>query len=337
MLPLIGALVLCAASGRPLCADDDVSIDAEFSVLTSTRVVEEQERYVDLEGDVEFQFEITDRIDTFLELEAEPTEIEVEEISIRWKLAERLRLKIGAFDNEPLLEEYVSDYFATDGLLSETLQNLGYLSKSSSVTLYRNYEEKDGGPPLSYVFVLKQIPSTEFTPQADAGFFYHFAGEESYLGLQGVFAPLVKTLPLSSGDSEQAYLVNLFVASFEKRFIYAVETVYGSNIITPASIISNGDISESSPFFLGTDMYAGYTLFEEYPTWTPLLRWSALFPDTSDMEIRQFELILGNRLRWSEDIVLNVDVGLRMISDFFPDPPTKEYEPHMEILFEVEL
>lgn len=335
-LLVLNPLLLLPSSGTQ--ADPDIDIEADFSALTGYEVLKDQERYFDLEGDVEFQFEVTDTLDTFLEIEAEIKEIELEELSFRWKIGDRLRLKAGAFENEISLDEYLNDFelfFATGGLLAETLINMGYISNTLSVTVYRNHEEDSPGLPISWLTVLKQIPSTEYTPQVDAGVLYHFAGPDSYTGLFAVFAPYVVTL--ADSELKYAYLLDAFIANHEKRFIYAAEAVLGTNIVTPASVISHGAYGETSSHFLGTDLYAGYRLFRGRPAWTPLLRWSVLFPETSEPEASQMEVIWGNRLEWSDDMTLNVDLGLQLLSDFFSDSPDSRVEPLVEVLFQVRL
>ena len=107
--------------GPRLCySDTKHSIDAEFILTTGTDVV--TDNLFDIEVDVEFKFKMSDKLDAYLELETDLYEVDSEDISLRWKALNYLWIKVGAFENDLVLDEYLSTFerlFAEDHLISD--------------------------------------------------------------------------------------------------------------------------------------------------------------------------------------------------------------------------
>jgi hypothetical protein len=147
----------------------------------------------------------------------------------------------------------------------------------------------------------------------------------------------VLTSTLSADSFKPAFLIDGFFSNFEKKLIYSIETVYGSNIVAPVSILASPGGFEDPSFFLGSDLYLGYRIPLKKTEWIPLLRWSILFPDTDIMDAFQIELLWGNRLTLSKDMIVNLDFGFVHFSNYFFDGGEAALEPLIELSLRVRL
>jgi hypothetical protein len=302
-----------------VCADDVPAINADFTLATSDEIIENQ--WFNIEGDIEFQFDIGNRTDVSLELEADRDAVDVDDFYLRWKFPRRLRLQVGTFDNNLTLDEYLPEFkqlFASNNLLTDTLENTGYMSNTLSAMLIRKYKKKKEIHPLSYYFLVKQIPTNRWSPQFDAGIIYHYTGEDSWLGVFGSFTPDTLTSTLELDDLKPAYLLDIFIASYENRLKYGFEAVFASNIVAPVSVISHPAGFNEPSWLFGAEAHAGYSFSIWDMDWIPLLRCSVLLPET-DQNVLQSEIIYGNKLMFSKDMLLHIDFGVEVFSDYFSD------------------
>jgi hypothetical protein len=314
------------------------SIDADFILSTGTDVI--SEGLFDIEVDVEFKFKMSDKLDAFLELETDLYEVESEDISLRWKPLNYLWLKIGAFENNLVLDEYLSSFerlFAEDGLITETVGNIGYMSTTPSVKLYKNFNnKKQDAPPFSYLFTIKQQPNANYL-QGDFGFIYHFQGENSYIGVLGSYSPHYQnsTIERKNSTRSPAYLADLFLANHETKLKYGIEVTLGANVVSPVSVVSHPAGFDDSSHFLGFDLQLGYSMSFKKLTWTPAVRTSLLFPELERVKARQLDVIVGNRIQFSKNIKINLDAGVSTISDYLGESTEEGIEAIVEIRFEV--
>ena len=297
-----------------LYAKDKLDIEANFSLATGDEIWHRE--YYSIASDLMFKFEVEDRFDSTLELDADRFEVEVDEIYFTWKASSYLYIRLGKFENALTLDEYIPKNkrkFAVKSLISSSIDSQGYIGNSMGIKLYKKH--KKDTVPISYLFHLAAIPG-HLEVQFDFGFFYHFDGKDSYLGLLCCYFPFIAHEiwpnygpPRFEVIQLHNYLFDLIFANYENNLIYGIELTYGSNLVSPIGLI-NYPVKTDRPSFLGADFHIGYFLSLNKIRWLPSLRYSILFPELTVSECHQMEIRLGNMLQFSKRIKLHIDGGI---------------------------
>jgi hypothetical protein len=290
-------------------ANDKLDIDADFRFGTNSEIV--MVDYLFLRSSLEFEFEATKDFECTFEVLADLYELEMTELSFKWKQGKYLNLLFGKFENALTLDEYLPGFdrpFANRNLLSRYIDDQGYVSNHIGVKAYK--KQIKGTPFFSYLGHFLLVPSQlEF--QFNVGFILHLSGENSYLGIFAAYFPfLVHHLGQGQTNKYPLHnaLVDLFWANHSGPMIYALELSGGSNLVDPIGILHFPGSDPS--VFLGADAFLGYTVGSKDKAWIPKLRYTILFPDASVMECQQMELRFGNEFRFRDDMKLHADVGL---------------------------
>ena len=249
----------------PLYAEKKLDIGANFSFAVSDGMLFTD--YYSIKGELEFEFEVTDKVELTLELDADRFEVEADEISFKWKASSYLYILFGKFENDLMLEEYMPKHkriFSVKSLISNSIDSQGYISNSMSAKAYKKY--KKDTVPISYLLHLAFMPG-QYEVQFDFGFFYHFDGEDSYLGILGCYYPFIfhELFPLSSPQPPSVnqlhnYLFDIIFANYENDLIFGIELTYGSNLVNPIGLI-NYPVQTDRPSFLGADFHIGYKFY----------------------------------------------------------------------------
>ncbi len=77
----------------PLYAKEKLDIDANFSFAVSDEMLFKD--YYSIKAELEFEFEVTDKFEFTLELDADRFEVEADEISFKWKASSYLNILFG--------------------------------------------------------------------------------------------------------------------------------------------------------------------------------------------------------------------------------------------------
>ena len=80
-----------------LYAKDKLDIEANFTLATGDKIWYRE--YYSITSDLMFKFEVEDRFDSTLELDADRFEVEVDEIYFTWKASSYLYIRLGKFEN----------------------------------------------------------------------------------------------------------------------------------------------------------------------------------------------------------------------------------------------
>jgi hypothetical protein len=314
-IPITVFLVLLQ-NPRQAAAEDALDITARFQAALDETM--ENEDLYELSASMQFEFEVTDKFDTVLELEADRFEVEVEELSFKYKPGDYLHLLAGLFENSLTLDEYIPAHdriFGTKSLISNLIETQGYISDSVGARVYKKY--KKGTLPIAYFMETSFIPAhTEM--QVDAGFLYHFGGKDSYAGILAGYLPYFAHefwLGERSRYQTHNFLVDLIFADHEQRLVYGLEATLASNLLDPIGLISYPGDGERS-YFLGGDAYIGFSLELGQSEWLPALRATLLFPELTVMETYQVEIRWGNFFRFGKAVLLHVDAGLGILTRY---------------------
>lgn len=330
-------LILIVAFSVPLQAAEKIDLDASFSFAADESM--ETEDYYDLEASLKFEFDIEDDFEVGLDLEADRFEVEIDELSFKWKAREYAYLLFGKFENALTLDEYMSAGnrpFGTKSPVSNLLDTHGYTGSAAGARVYWKYDQDS--LPIAYFFEAAFLPAhTEM--RVDLGFLYHFAGEDSYAGIMACYLPYALHEYWLEEDAEgetHNFVVDLVWANHESRLVYGLEATAGSNLLDPIGLINTPGKGERS-WFLSGDGYLGYRLQPGKFDWMPALRVSVLFPELTVMEANQIEVRWGNYLKFSKDIKLHVDGGVGIITRYDGDTLYTRLDPLWAINFRVEI
>jgi hypothetical protein len=273
--------------------------------------------YYFVAAEVRAEIEIIKDLQGVLELDADRFEVFMDEISLRWERWDYLYLAGGKLENYLTLEEYLPEHkwlFSTKNLTSRHVIDLGYITSSVGIMIYKEYSEKTH--PVSYYFQTLFNPIF-IEPEIGFGFFYHFNEQDSYLGLLGSYFPFVFQVR-EFGQERHNFLINLVWANLENDFVYGIETTFGSNLVDPIGLQSFPRDFDRS-FFMGGDLHVGYALNFGAIQWIPLIRYSILFPEISEMKANQMEILLGNLVRVLERLYFHIDAGLGIETKYISD------------------
>ena len=287
---------------------DDLGLSAEFYFETDQDRVEEE--YYKIGAELEFEFDAPRHWEMKLELDASMDMIEVEEVSGRWK-GDNFRVKAGLFENEILLEDQLPgsfECFINDNLIKERMELNGWYSASS--TGVKIYED------ANYAHLLFQPTGREM--QADAGWYYPFAGKDTYLGASAVYYNYLVHRLWVGGEgytNDHNFLISAAAADLSlnnKPFFYKLEVTGGNNLIDPIGFVhfpSAGDVN----WFLGGDLLVGYPRGDGDFLWTPALNLSIIMQDITEYpEAWTSYLRMGHQLAWDDTFFIRLEAGLEI-------------------------
>lgn len=292
--------------------------------------------YYYLRGELEFELEIVKGLEMVLELEADQLEVEMGELYLDWRPQSTFRLKAGRVENALTLDEVLPAFdriFARPNGISRYIDSMGYVSKGTGARFSWSSPRRE--LPLSW-FVHPLFVPSHAEIQLSGGLLYHFAGQDSYLGLLGAYFPfLVHEYIL--GSSEYLGLHNLLgsavAANHEDRWIYGAELTLGSNLIDPVGLIHYTELEDSGSIFFGTDLYLGRRLDLGKAQWLPALRGSLLLPNLRVPRRYHLELTAGNLIELHKRVKLHLDAGLRLYSREIAERLYSRLEPIWALCF----
>jgi hypothetical protein len=292
--------------------------------------------YYYLRGELEFELEVLDNLEMVLELEADQLEVEMGELFLEWEPRPSFSLKAGRVENALTLDEVLPRFdriFARPSWISRYIDNMGYVSKGTGVRFA--WDSPREGLPLSG-FVHPLFVPAHAEVQLSGGLLYHFAGQDSYLGLLGAYFPfLVHEFIL--GSSDYLGLHNLLgtavAADHEPPWIFGLELTLGSNLIDPVGLIHYTELEDSGSVFFGTDLYLGHWVRLKKAQWLPALRGSLLLPNLRVPERFHVELLAGNLFELHKRVKLHLDVGLRLYSREIAEQLYSRLEPIWALSF----
>ena len=188
LLFIITAFLFIFSAGT--YADDKYDIDLRATFGSNSEIATTD--YYILNTDLAFEFNVLDNFELTLGLEADRFEVEVEEITFKWKFSPYIYFLLGKFENALTLDEFIPAHkrlFATMTLVSEYIDDLGYINSNFGFRAYKNFRKNT--MPFSYL-AEALFNASDIEPQFDIGFIYHFDGEDSYLGLLVSYMPFIK-------------------------------------------------------------------------------------------------------------------------------------------------
>lgn len=315
MIPLIIVMIPGIVIPMRAYGETELEVGARFSLDFNS--YQEDIDYYSVAAEVKAEFEILEDLQGVLELDADRFEVFMDEISLRWERWDYLYLAGGKLENYLTLEEYLPEHkwlFSTKNLTSRHVGDLGYITSSVGMMVYKEYSEKTH--PVSYFFQTLFSPIF-IEPEIGFGFFYHFNQRDSYLGLLGSYFPFVAQ-DLGFGRERHNFLIDLVWADLESDFVYGIEMTLGSSLVDPIGQQSSPRDFDRS-FFLGGDLLMGYALNFGAIRWIPLIRYSILFPEISEMKANQMEILLGNLVRVLERLYIHIDAGLGIETEYRSD------------------
>ena len=305
-------LILVFYSISPISTKESINLSANFSCNSHNNLYSFNNYTI--KTNITLSFNLLNKLTCKSELETDNYNIRMGELSFDLKVHDYLYLMLGKFENLLTIDLYLQSekrFFASNSLTSILIDKQGYISNSIGLKAYKPFAEDT--VPISYFLHFLYLPS-HIEAQLSAGFFFHYKGADTYLGLIGCYFPFIahdKWLGKNSRTKLHNYLLDLVFANHNRKIIYGTEITFGSNIIDPIGIIEYSKKIERS-FFLGGDLYLGYSFSPNKINIIPVLRYSILFPEIQIMEYNIQEIRIGNCLSFSEIIYFNIDTGIRI-------------------------
>ncbi|MBF9017776.1 MULTISPECIES: hypothetical protein [unclassified Oceanispirochaeta] len=276
--------------------------------------------YFNLGVELDGRFELTDSWEIGLQIEAGFDKIDAEEIWTRYS-PKRMHLQLGMFENEILLEDQFSKTnipFHKDTLIRRHMDLMGwYSSKTVGLKIYKNYKE-DTFPLSAYGHVFFQPAGREV--QADAGFYYPYRGEDSWLGFSAAYYPYWVHNGWIGSESTYAqdnnYIFQAVIADLSETdtVIYMADLTLGSNLVDPVGITHIPGEGEAS-WFLGADLLLGLPFHYDDFVWTPGVNAAYLLYDLKQTESWNMELRAGSQLAWDKTFYLHMEGGTQILTN----------------------
>ena len=248
-------------------------------------------------------------------------EIDSGEICARIELNSYLFITLGEFKNSLVFDQYLAQQdkiFAKDNLISEYTEKQGYTGNGIGIKLYKNYLRNT--LPVSYFFHSLWL-SSHSEGQFDFGFFYHYRGENTYLGFLASYFPFIahhNWLGERFGTNLHNFTLDLIFSNYAHNFIFGSEISIGSNLLDPLYLIDylkSGDRS----CFAGCDIHIGYSIESANFFWQPSMRYTILFPELKMMETHIQQIIAGCKFIYRDKIYFYTDTGININTKYIDD------------------
>jgi hypothetical protein len=284
----------------PLFADHEI----KGSVTMYADSSEYWEEIFILKGSLGVEFDLAKGMEAEVTMYIDDFEVNPDEITIKMKLGDSLRLRGGYKENFMTFDEYYSSFdrlINETGLITEYYDYLGYVARYVGLEAY---DKKDwyvkGG--ISNVF--------PYEPQANATYFFHPFGEDSYYGISGLYLGNYRTISVDEGDNAHYFAFTLHAADSLGPWLYSSELAFGSNISSPISYMTLPTDADDTSYFLGFDAILCREIYLKEMRWLPGVRYSRIAPDVAYAEYYIQRATLGNQLYMTEDAKIFFDVFL---------------------------
>ncbi len=276
--------------------------------------------FYDIKGDLKITFPVADNIDLIFKTELDKREVDIEELSARFWINDKNRIKAGKFENRLTLDQYLGGFdslFGRNNIVTREIKNQGYTARSIGLKYERkNKDEND----ISYFAHFIYIPS-QFEPQLDLGFLYREKDDQKLAGVLASYYPFINHDAWDGADSYSNvhnFLIDLIFTDYTQGFLYGAEFTTGSDLITPLGLI-NHDPETDYPLFMGLDIHAGFRFLVEsknFIFWIPALRLTVFQPALSEFKCRFTDIIFSNQLSYKNNVKLNIAGGPGFITRY---------------------
>lgn len=189
--------------------------------------------------------------------------------------------------------------------------------KSRNVSDRGTELEKDGGSHETGGFAhFIYIPS-QFEPQINCGIWRQTKKRDMFAGIFASYYPFVNHEVWGSEHvkaSRDNFICDMIYADYRGSFIYGTELTAGSSLINPVGKI-NFDVDTDYPFFAGADLHGGVRFYlSRDMSWLPALRATVLFPEVSEFECSDIDLVFGNQFTYKKKAKLHIDCGIGIVT-----------------------
>ena len=333
-------LLLSILSAHNLFSQKTYTIDSKFSFAANDGI-SFTDQY-ELKGKLDFTFFINSSFICELGLEADKSEIDVENIIFRY-LSSDYDILFGKYRNKIAAGDITSSQKSpvqAKSILENLLISQGYINRSIGAGIETNKNFSPG-----YLFLKASSIEAHFLePQFNAVYLHSFP-ENIKAGIAGCYFPFfIKDQYLGDnsisseaieGDVENNFTLNLIAFRHEGTLIFGSETVFGKNIHDPIGLLYSG-LYSSRDYFFGIDFYGGMRLYLDQTEIIPAARASALFPDTDRMDCNIIELSLNCKIGFTKDIRLDLAGGTRVITQYdYDENLVTSLDPLWNISFQV--
>ena len=299
------SLIMSTAFLQTLQAEDEIY--GEVGISTGSENT--SENLIDIDGRLGYIMDLPKKMEAKIAVRVNEFELNPDEITIKFKIPGYFNIKVGYNENFMTFEESVPSFersINTVSLLTEYFKYLGYVSRYISASIYHNYDSDKSKHPFSWYVQGGMSMVILYLPQFEGGFFYHPFGEDSRLGLMGIYQ-------LDQiGNKNEFYNYFAFTAVFTDMrgpLIYGFETAFGKNNNPPISFFPLPS-GEGKSFFWGMDIMIGWKQGIKDMAWIPALRYCLLIPDVSEASYLQHYLLLANQFYLSKKAKFFFDTGI---------------------------
>lgn len=275
--------------------------------------------FADLRADIEYRMDLPLRMEAQIELEVDSYEINPEEVTLRIKAGDHLKFSAGYEQNQLLLGDYMGNFEdipSYETALEEHYDFQGYVSRGLMVKSW--VKEVPLGDSQSFSSWLSiSRPYDHFDPQLDLGFYYHFLGEDSYLGFSFLYLPyFADSVYRNYGFRTRDYFVGtLSLGDFRNNLIYSIDVGFGQNKNNPLGLLTL-PLDSDKEYFLGGDFVVGYSFSVGEFAYLPSLSYSVVFYDITASEYYKMEWALGSQFFFHDDVRLFGDFVLQRKEEY---------------------
>ncbi len=301
-------------------AQKKFSVEAKFTIAVNDEITYPDQ--YELKGKLDLGFTITEKFKCELGLEADKFEVDVEEVLFKY-LKTDYEIMFGKYKNKLAKSDIVSsrsDPLFTKSAVEKLLIDQSYINRSIGAGVESSKKREND----YFFFKISSLEAQFFEPQFNLVYMYMLPNE-FWIGLAGCYFPFfIKDEYLGNnaissenleGDVENNFSASLILYKHKGTFIFGSETAFGKNIHDPIGLLYSG-LYSSRNYFLGTDLYAGIRLYMQQTEIIPVLRATALFPDTDNMKCNLIELSLNSKIGFTKDIRIDLTGGARIVTQY---------------------
>jgi hypothetical protein len=296
--------------GNPLFPDDGnrLQFDGIFTMGSNSSIVYTEYFFIGAETDL--SVDILKKVSASAEVELQKDDIDVEELFMEFNLPRKMFILMGKMENALTLDEFRplrKRVLAEKSPLSLYLQEAGYTGGSFGFRVKREYDK--GGLPISFnIDTLLSAKHIEL--QLNGGFFFHFCGDDSFLGTSVCYFPFfIEDFALNEPvDISHNFTTDIFFANFEHKFMWSLEFLAGKTLQDPLGLsTAGGDLS----LFLGWDVHGGYEIDFNEIAWIPSVRYAQTAENFTLFKEHEIHTIIGNRIVIKKKLNIQLNCGFR--------------------------